>query len=210
MICVQCFTPGGRLVDCCGHGLLAAGHVWLQRLRRDALCLSMNGSLVSCWQREDITWLRFQRACTVPCAVPEWVTEVFPDQLQVVAAASCGDTRGYLVVQWPDDFDLRRLAAPGSCLSDRTNRAIICTAAQPSTGTDAITLRYFAPQYGVVEDAATGSALRILADYWSPRFTSLTAVQCSSQGGLLLAMLATDHVEIGGHCLTVRTLANHA
>jgi predicted PhzF superfamily epimerase YddE/YHI9 len=62
----------------------------------------------------------------------------------------------------------------------------------------------------VAEDTATGSAMRILADYWSPRFTSLTAVQCSSEGGLLLAILAPDHVEIGGHCLTVRTLASHA
>jgi len=68
-----------------------------------------------------------------------------------------------------DDFDLKHIAPPDNGLSNWPQRAIICTAAQPSTGTDAITLRYFAPQYGVVEDTATGSAMRVLADYWSHR-----------------------------------------
>lgn len=203
LIAVRCFTPGGRRIDCCGHGLLTAGHIWLRRLQRDALVLSMHGSQVRCWQREEITWLEFKRLIAMPCAVPCWINEVFPGPIQAVAAASCGDEQGYLVVQWPDDFDLKQLPSPARCLSNRSQRAIICTAAQLSTGTDAITLRYFAPQYGVLEDIATGSAMRILADYWSPRFASLSAVQCSAAGGLLLARIAADSVQIGGHCLTV-------
>jgi predicted PhzF superfamily epimerase YddE/YHI9 len=67
-------------------------------------------------------------------------------------------------------------------------------------GADAIQLRYFAPQYGVPEDTATGSALRVLAEYWSPRFTRLTAEQCSPAGGLLLAQWTPDHIDVGGRC----------
>lgn len=208
-ITVQCFTPGGRAIDCCGHGLLVAGHTWLDRLQRNELFLSMNGSAVKCWHQKGVTWLQFERIRTRRCLPPEWLRTIFPDQPQAVEAASCGDERGYLVVQWPDDFDLKRLSPPDERLSNWSQRAIICTAAQPSTGTDAITLRYFAPQYGVVEDTATGSALRVLADYWSQRFAHITAVQCSPTGGQLLAAITSDHVEIGGRCVTVQTKANN-
>ena len=116
------------------------------------------------------------------------------------AAALAGSAQGYLVLQWPDDFDLKQLRRPTSILSKQTERALICTAAHPGMGEGEIQLRYFAPQYGVEEDSATGSAMRVLADYWYPRFSQLTAYQCSAGGGLLLSRRTATHVEVGGYC----------
>jgi predicted PhzF superfamily epimerase YddE/YHI9 len=198
---VTCCTATGNRIQCCGHGLLAAAYCWQLRLQCDELPLLMNGSVVPSWREQDNTWLRFQRLPTRMCPVPEWVVEIFPDQQQPVSAATCGDEQGYLVLQWPDDFNLTALSHQLECLSHRSQRALICTAAQPVAGSGVIQLRYFAPQYGVDEDTATGSAMRVLADYWSDRFTHLIARQCSPLGGLLLARYAPGHIDVGGRCI---------
>ncbi len=200
VIAVSCKTQDGRDIQCCGHGLLAAAHSWQLRMQCSEVSLLMNNSVIPSWGDQQTIWLQFSRLPTKRCAVPGWAEQVFPDQPQPVAAAICGNQKGYLVLQWPDGFDLHRLSCPTDDLSKKTQRALICTSAQPSLADDAIQLRYFAPQYGVPEDDATGSAMRVLADYWSSRNTALTARQCSGRGGFLLARSAQDHVEIGGRC----------
>ncbi|CAA0094670.1 Uncharacterised protein [Halioglobus japonicus] len=197
---VRCYSAGGQLIQCCGHGLLAAAHRWQRRLQRSVLNVSMNGSLVASWREGDVTWLRFASMRTVGHSVPVWLEQVFgkaPPQ----AAATAGNEQGYLVVQWPDGVDLAHLPRPGDILAEYTERALICTSAHPEWGEGVIQLRYFAPQYGVDEDAATGSAMRVLAQYWSPRFHELTAYQCSPSGGLLLSRHAKAHVDVGGRCV---------
>jgi len=203
VIAVSCYTPDGRPIRCCGHGLLAAAHGWQRYLDCDELTLLMHGSRVMSWRRNGCTWLRFRRVPTRPCPVPSWVPALFPGRPQPIAAATCGDERGYLVLQWPDDVDLRDLPRPGSRLSVTTRRALVCTSAQPATGANAIQLRYFAPQYGVLEDDATGSAMRVLADFWSARFDCLAARQRSPAGGELLARLASGYVDVGGRCVAM-------
>lgn len=210
VISVRCYTAGGRLIQCCGHGLLAAAHGWHRLLDCHRVTLDMNGSRVPSWRQDGDTWLQFRRVTTKPCPVPGWIAQVFPDQRQPVVAVSSGGEQGYLVVQWPDNHDLHTVRPNVSRLSEATARALICTAAQPEEGEDTIQLRYFAPQYGVPEDDATGSAMRVLAGFWSSRFASLTARQCSSGGGLLFARWTPDHVEVGGRCVDLETVVTHA
>ena len=169
-----------------------------------------NPCLVKCRLREGMTWLQFKRINTEPCPLRARLEAIFPDQPQAVKSATSGPERGYLALQWPDDFDLKHSTPPDNGLSNWSQRAIICTAAQPSTGTDAITLRYFASQYGVVEDTDTGSATKVLADYWSHRYARLTAAPCSPVGGQLLSVLSPEHVEIDGRCMTAHTRASNA
>lgn len=197
---VQCTTPSGETIACCGHGLLAAAWHWQQRLQRSHLKLRMNNSPVDSWREQHETWLRFKRRPTTICEVPTWFSSVFPAQSPPLAAAGAGGEQGYLVLQWPDGVDLKRIDPPLACLAGYTQRALICTAAQPLAGDEAIQLRYFAPQYGVDEDIATGSAMHILADYWAGRFQQLRARQCSNTGGDLLARVSAKHVEVGGLC----------
>jgi predicted PhzF superfamily epimerase YddE/YHI9 len=198
-VAVRCHTPSGELIECCGHGLLAAAHGWHRRLGCDRLTLLMQGSRVDSRRRGDYTWLRFASVATRPCPVPDWVPSVFSGR-QPEAAATCGGERGYLVLQWPDNLDLYDLKPAIGRIESYTQRALVCTAAQPGKGDGAIQLRYFAPQYGVDEDDATGSAMRVLAAYWSPRFGRLTARQRSPGGGELLSNWSADHIDVGGRC----------
>lgn len=200
VIKVRCYQYQ-RLIQCCGHGLLASAHYWQQQLDCDELLLEMNNSPVPSWHEDELTWLSFNTLSTHRCQVPEWINQVFPDPVQPIAAATAGDDQGYLVLQWPDAFSLAQLPQPKAGLEQFTQRAVICTTAQPDAGNGAIELRYFAPQYGVEEDMATGSAMRVLAHYWSRRFDRLSAWQCSPTGGQLFANFKGDRSEIGGHCV---------
>jgi predicted PhzF superfamily epimerase YddE/YHI9 len=202
VIATRCYSEDVQLIQCCGHGLLAAAHSWQRRLQRDALSLSMNGSLVASSREGDVTWLRFAHLQILEQDVPEWLEQVFIGTRQAQAAAVAGGARDYLVLQWPDGFDLGRLPCPTVALADWTERALICTSARPDWGEGVIQLRYFAPQYGVDEDAATGSAMRVLAQFWSSRFSQLVAYQSSPAGGMLLSRCTATHVEVGGRCVS--------
>ena len=89
-IVVSCYTAGGQVIQCCGHGMLAATHSWLRRLQSDELSLQMSNSHVLGWREQANTWLRFNRLLTKSVPVPGWVAEVFPQQQQPIAAANCG------------------------------------------------------------------------------------------------------------------------
>ena len=58
--------------------------------------------------------------------------------------------------------------------------------------------RYFAPQYGSPEDAATGSAAVQLAAFWSPRLARerFTAVQLSPEGARLQLACGAESVDL--------------
>ena len=201
VIAVRCYSAGGQLIQCCGHGLLAAAHSWQRQLQCEVVELSMNGSVLFSWREGDITWLRFAPMRMHDEVVPDWLPQVFSGSQQACVAANVGEASDYLVLQWPDGFDLSCLPRPAATLAQWTNRALICTTAQPEWGEGAVQLRYFAPQYGVLEDAATGSAMRVLAQYWSSRFSQLTAYQCSPAGGLLLSRRTAAHIDVGGRCV---------
>ncbi|WP_145999059.1 PhzF family phenazine biosynthesis protein [Oceanicoccus sp. KOV_DT_Chl] len=201
-IAVRCFTACGQLIHCCGHGLLAAAYYWQRQLNSSQLTLLMNDSEVQSWSEAEQTWLRFNRLAVNSYPVPDWVSTVFPNQPAPLAAAVIGDDQGYLVVEWPANVPLKTLTAPGHKLTAASQRALICTSVQHAKQRAAeIQLRYFAPQYGVDEDIATGSAMRVLAAYFSPRFERLEAEQCSPAGGQLLSRISATAIDIGGRCI---------
>lgn len=196
---VRCYQQA-HPVQCCGHGLLAAANYWLEASGKKQVRLRMSESEICAYRQGGLIWLRFPR---IPCnsiEIPPWLDGVFPGH-QVVEAALAGDDQGYLVLQWRDNFPLASIVPPTRDLANYTRRAIICTAKQNRVPGVTITFRYFAPQYGVIEDQATGSAMRILADYWPGDFKAL---QVSRDKGYFLASNAEkDFVEIGGYCTEV-------
>lgn len=194
---VQCYmnqTP----IRCCGHGLLSAAHHWLTNSK--TIELVMHDSEIRAYRDDTIIWLQFPRVRAIACERPGWIENIFSGQ-PVIAAAAAGDENGYLVLQWPDNFDLQTLSPPAASLSSDTQRAIICTCRCKPTDIDDVQFRYFAPQYGVNEDTATGSAMRILVDFWQQ--SELRALQVSSQKGLLFGRLKNETVEVGGHCFMI-------
>ena len=69
-------------------------------------------------------------------------------------------------------------------------------------GTDFVS-RYFAPNFGVDEDPATGSAHCVLTPYWAERLgkRQLKARQISTRVGELLCTLKGDRVTLTGHAV---------
>ena len=161
----------------------------------------MNGSEVACHLDAGKIWLGFQPLETAACAVPDWCKSYF--EIEPVAAATAGADNAYLVLEWPAGFNLASLSGPGASLGRYTQRALIVTCATghaAATYNESIQYRYFAPQHGVPEDTATGSAMRVLARYWQQRDLGqmLTAYQCSEVGGLLFSRIADAKVWVGG------------
>ena len=196
---------GVHEIRLCGHGLLAAAATLFAMSGDSTTRLAMNGSIMAAAREpgSDIIWITFatagiQRGIDTSrqsswSAIPA-LLGLKPEQM--TDAALSGGEDGYLVVRVPDGFDLTVISRPGRGLVNFTRRALIVTSLVDRAG--AIGLRYFAPQHGVEEDAATGSAMRILAAYWADRFHQLTATQYSPAGGELFSILSGRSTRIGG------------
>ena len=204
---VRCFTDAGRLIQCCGHGLLCCAWQWLQ-LWQSRGVLTACGEQLPCHLDDGVTWVGFPALALRDCTPPDWLRSALGAcDLQVMRCALAGPRDGYLLVELAADTDLRSLTPPGPDIGDATQRAIIVTcrvsALRAHAGED-IHFRYFAPQYGVREDTATGSAMRVLAPYWHSLGVALTALQCSPRGGLLHAHQKNGLAWLGGRVNTLQ------
>lgn len=198
---VRCWSPTGIEIQCCGHGLLSAAALWDKHWGQ-AGTLEMGHSNVACRREARITWLGFATIECTDTPPPGWLFELM--NRQSLRCAHAGGDDGYLISQFPAGTTLQDMAAPGTTLSNYSRRALIVTCEAPPqglpTGTD-FHFRYFAPQYGVPEDSATGSAMRVLARFWQHRGLgdTLTAHQCSAAGGILHSHVREDTTWVGGH-----------
>lgn len=166
----------------------------------------MNGAEVACRVTDGQVWLGFVPLAPEVCEIPAWCGQYF--DVEPDAAATAGAADGYLVLEWPAGFELTSLSRPRETLAQHTARSLIVTCAAENVLTqekESIHYRYFAPQYGVSEDAATGSAMRVLASFWQHRGLGkvLTAYQCSTEGGLLFSRIEEGKVWIGGWTSTM-------
>jgi predicted PhzF superfamily epimerase YddE/YHI9 len=162
-VAVQCETDTGEAITFCGHGLLGAAHYWQHNGYRPQR-LAMGGATFAYSHESGVGWIGCDTPMLSPVAVPAW-TDLFTGSAPL-ACAEAGDNAGYLVLEWPQDTDLAGLKPPGDRLQQHTMRALIATcriSPGNSLAGEDIQLRYFAPQYGVDEDVATGSAMRVLA-----------------------------------------------
>lgn len=198
---VQCWNTAGRAINCCGHGMLASAACWAPQWQADGV-ISMNGSQISCHFDKQRIWLGFSALEVTECAVPDWGESLLG--VAPVASAIAGEGSGYQVLELPPGTCVQNLAVPDETLGEHTQRALIVTCAVDAGRAaygENIQYRYFAPQYGVAEDAATGSAMRVLALYWQLRGMGdeLQALQCSPQGGLLWSRVREQLTWVGGH-----------
>jgi predicted PhzF superfamily epimerase YddE/YHI9 len=161
----------------------------------------MNGMDVHWENRDGIDWLAFPSLETRLCEAPAWATGLLgatPSQ-----AAEAGPANGYLVLEMPNTCDLVSLTAPGAALETHTLRSLIVTRQVSDADAlrgETIQYRYFAPQHGVPEDTATGSAMRVVAAYWLSRGAGneLRALQRSAEGGWLASRVEHGRTWIGG------------
>lgn len=197
---VRCWSPADTEIRLCGHGLLCCGAAWFAQ-DQPVSQLEMNGLRAAFHAQGDKFWIGLASISCAACRVPHWVKEFFP--VPPWRAAEAGDDEGYLVLEWPEGFDLKSLPIPAYALRRRTKRALIVTCRDTRSSSIDVQLRYFAPQHGVPEDTATGSAMRVLATYWMNRDLSeqLTAQQCSRYGGELHSRVRGELTWVGGRVL---------
>jgi predicted PhzF superfamily epimerase YddE/YHI9 len=200
---IRCFSPAGS-IQCCGHGLLGTGYV-LHNLNqetssghREPIRLYTDGQ-VEPLQVKWVAghwWLSLPKLQSAFMAVPKWTDMAFSHK--PIRAAIAGGADGYLVLEFDPEIALSTLQVDSDQICRNSARAVIAT--QSAALNYDFRLRYFAPQYGVDEDAVTGSAQRVLADYWSQRIggNSFRVLQSSARGGVMLVRLHKDVVDIGG------------
>lgn len=199
---VRCYTSSGTPIQCCGHGLLCCARHWLSHWQSDGV-LHACDDVVPCTQDGALTWVGLPAVVPTACDTPAWLDRVLDAKTsqQVKDCALAGPADGYLVIELAEDTDLAAITPPTADLGKDTRRALIITCAvspELARAGEQIHFRYFAPQYGVSEDAATGSAMRVLSPYWSRLGTELKALQCSPTGGVLYARTDGDHAWVGG------------
>ncbi|CAH0990568.1 hypothetical protein SIN8267_00661 [Sinobacterium norvegicum] len=185
---LYCFNAR-QLIQCCGHGLLAAAHYLKPHLPR--YFLVADNRLPVRYQPTVAVGLP-RLGCDV-IAIPDWLNQVF--DAHPLTAAFAGDEQGYLILHFDDDITLPLLRPRLERLQQYSQRAIIVTQWLGQQEAD-YGLRYFAPQYGVDEDVVTGSAQRVLADYWQqyqPQ-THYRVRQFSPGGGLLQVSVEDDYI----------------
>jgi predicted PhzF superfamily epimerase YddE/YHI9 len=200
---VRCWSPSGREIQLCGHGLLCSSHHWRSQWPHGAV-ISMGDIEVTTGHRDGLEWIAFPTSDVTRSDVPDWAERLLGQR--PAHAAIAGPDNGYRVLEMPASCDIATLPSPGDALTTHSRRSLILTrqvAPGDALQGETMQYRYFAPQYGIAEDIATGSAMRILAAYWQRRGAGdqLQALQRSTDGGWLLSRIDGDRTWIGGRVI---------
>jgi len=203
----ESYTAAGMHIQFCGHGALAAAWFVLHECDPAKQSVAFMSTRQH-WQARrcesvaaDIALL-YARPAPVACPVPGFASRCLGGQ--PLAAAEVGVATDYLIMEMDSVATVQKLRPNLALLTAATQRALIVTARDTcvaSAVTDpqlACVFRYFAPQHGVPEDAATGSAAVQLAAYWAPRLPAgpVTLRQLSPQGAVMQVQCSADTVEL--------------
>ena len=192
------FTPTVE-VELCGHATLASGYVvthiltpeWrsvkFDTLKAGPLEVTRDGDLM---------------AMDFPC----WPPEQEPADPRILAAlgkmpAESFVARGRTLAVYERAEDVAALK-PDFAAMRRMPGANAIVTAPGADGIDFVS-RYFAPNFGVDEDPATGSAHCVLTPYWAERLgkKQLKAQQISARVGDLLCTLRGGRITLAGRAV---------
>ncbi len=109
---------------------------------------------------------------------------------------------GYIIAKFSQAKYIQNFMLDDDIIQAIKHQALIITARDSHTE-NRIVFRYFAPQYGQTEDAATGSAASVLWTYWQKignKKNTLDVRQLSPQGGVMqLAQEVEGSVTVKGN-----------
>jgi PhzF family phenazine biosynthesis protein len=190
---IRWFTPI-REVDLIGHATLAAGHLVLERMRREATSVRFlsGGSAFTVWRDGSSLALEMPALRPHPIDAPPALAKALGRQPKAVLAA-----KHYLCV-FEHAEEVAALVPDMAALARLDLPAVIVTA--PATSDADFVSRFFAPANGVPEDPVSGVAHLCLAPYWAQRLgkTSLVGRQLSPRGGIVRCEDLDSRVRLGG------------
>jgi predicted PhzF superfamily epimerase YddE/YHI9 len=186
------FTPTIE-VDLCGHATLASAHV----LGGRAVFDTKSGPLI-CEIRDG--WIEMNFPMWTPASLP------LPS-LPVGLPSPCwtGVAGDDWLVELATERDVIEMQPDHPSIAALGRRALIVTARADLTSDFDIVSRVFAPNAGIPEDPATGSAHCALAPYWAAPLgkNELVGYQASSRGGTIRMRLDGSRVTLAGQAVTV-------
>ena len=194
---VRCFTPTVE-VDLFGHASLAALHVLSVELGvpgPEVVLSTPAGPIVG---RRGATGLTIELPRHEVTATPPEAVERALGPVTAAWTTEAGD-----LVALVDSVDALCALDPDAVELFVVPASLVIAVAEGGIDSD-LSVRVFAPRLGVHEDHATGRAMCSLAPIWHDRTgeVRLLVRQVSPRGGVLLAALQDDHVEVVGRART--------
>jgi PhzF family phenazine biosynthesis protein len=192
------FTPTVE-VDLCGHATLASGYVVTHIVmpeRRSVRFETRKAGPLEVTRDGDLLAMDF----------PAWPPEPSPADPRILAALGKMPkqsfvARGRTLAIYDSAEDIALLRPDFAAMRAVPGADAIVTA-PGEDGVDFVS-RYFAPNHGIDEDPATGSAHCVLTPYWAGRLGKqrLRARQISARGGDLVCTLRGDRVTLAGRAV---------
>jgi PhzF family phenazine biosynthesis protein len=194
---IRWFTPKTEVV-LCGHATLASGHVLFNHMgyENNEITFQSLSGLLKIKKEGDSLTLDFPADKIAKAETPDFLKNAFGSKPLEVWKGNIDYLFLFMNQQQIED------ASPKlDLIAQSGTRGIIITA--PGNDCDFVS-RYFAPQCGINEDPATGSAHTTLAVYWHGKTgkTKTTAIQLSERKGFFSCHLKGDRVEISGKAFT--------
>jgi PhzF family phenazine biosynthesis protein len=198
------FSPATE-IDLCGHATLASAHVLRQSGAIDGRSPltfhTRSGPLRASFDGDRIA-LDFPTDPMTPAPLPDCLAEQWPG-----AVVASGRTSFFAFVVLSSAAAVRDYTPDLAAIAATGTRALLLTAAaDPGSEADYV-LRVFAPNVGIDEDPATGSAQCAAGPYWAGQLgrDTLVARQLSSRGATLYVRPEERRVHIAGFATTVLT-----
>lgn len=192
---IRWFTPVSE-VKLCGHATLASAYVLFHILgyKKDKIEFDSKSGTLAVTKDNEWLVMDFPAQPPVPCEIPEEIVKAFN-----AVPAECLISEDYIAV-FENEVDIERAEPDFEQLKKLDLRGVIITA--KSTRYDFVA-RFFAPNYGILEDPVTGSAYTQLAPYWASKtgLQRFSAKQMSSRGGELTCEIVDDRVFISGKAI---------
>ena len=197
-ILLRWFTPEIEM-DLCGHATLAAAHCIIKELNYNSNKITfetLSGKL-EVLVKNNMYQLNFPARNPVQTTLPEIIKKAINIQPKFVLKS-----RDYILV-YEKESDIQNIVINQNIL-DKINLdpGGVCVTSVGSNS-DFVS-RFFTPQSSIFEDPVTGSAHCSLVPYWSTilKKNTLSALQISDRGGLLICKKKEERVIIGGKAIT--------
>lgn len=196
---IRCFNNRYE-IQCCGHGMIASAKALFALGEKSQI--TINNVIYASYNSDKTISLSLPRLSAQLVSPPGWVEDMlrFNAKMYLPAQVALSDKNdGYLLLEFepPLAIDVfRGLQVDSRVICEHTKRAVVLV--QFDQAKQHLYTRYFAPQYGMEEDSATGSVMRFVGDYIEKKYqcSTFAVSQCSAQGGYMKIECEAERIVI--------------
>ena len=185
-------------IQLCGHGTLGAASYVFRKYKSgdDEVIFNRDSKQIKCRKNKDNLYEIELEANYPNKKVKNFQNDEFGHNNKII---SCWKTENEVTLVEVENESQVKLFSPH--FEHLLKKKVTLIVTSQGKGCDFV-YRYFAPSFGVQEDAATGSAQAILVPYWSRKLhrSKLKSQQHSERGGYFESELHGGTVLVRGNC----------